>query len=259
MLIHTGRRRTFRHNLHLAILLSSTAGFVNAAGLVAFAVLTTNITGHAASLAISVADGSWPLVKLAALGLFLFLAGAFFSSWYIRLMGKHQRFVYSIPLLCELLVLVYVALFGYEFDNGVGLTARFAGSLLFVMGLQNALVSMVSGSVVRTTHLTGMFTDFGIALAELVHKKFQPSRILRQRLTLHISIIFCFLAGGITGAMGFEVFGYSAFVIPAALVLVTMVFDVFRMRMLLWRRRLLVLQRKNRRNRLRRGSGRLRN
>ena len=31
--------------------------------------------------------------------------------------------------------------------------------LLFAMGLQNAFVTKISNSVVRTTHLTGLFTD----------------------------------------------------------------------------------------------------
>ena len=35
------------------------------------------------------------------------------------------------------------------------------------MGLQNALVTKVSQSVVRTTHLTGLFTDLGIELSQL--------------------------------------------------------------------------------------------
>ncbi|WP_374990541.1 DUF1275 family protein [Chryseobacterium sp. CFS15] len=38
-------------------------------------------------------------------------------------------------------------------------------TLLFAMGLQNALVIRVSQSVVRTTHLTGLFTDLVIELS----------------------------------------------------------------------------------------------
>ena len=39
--------------------------------------------------------------------------------------------------------------------------------LLFAMGLQNSLVTKASQSVVRTTHLTGLFTDLGIELSQL--------------------------------------------------------------------------------------------
>lgn len=39
--------------------------------------------------------------------------------------------------------------------------------LLFAMGLQNALVTKISNATVRTTHLTGLFTDLGIELSQL--------------------------------------------------------------------------------------------
>lgn len=42
-----------------------------------------------------------------------------------------------------------------------------AFSLLFAMGLQNALVTKISNATVRTTHLTGLFTDLGIELSQL--------------------------------------------------------------------------------------------
>ncbi|WP_316568022.1 DUF1275 family protein [Myxococcus sp. MxC21-1] len=35
------------------------------------------------------------------------------------------------------------------------------------MGLQNALVTRVSGAVVRTTHITGILTDIGIQVVRL--------------------------------------------------------------------------------------------
>jgi uncharacterized membrane protein YoaK (UPF0700 family) len=35
------------------------------------------------------------------------------------------------------------------------------------MGLQNALVTKVSQATVRTTHLTGLFTDLGIEFSQL--------------------------------------------------------------------------------------------
>ncbi len=40
--------------------------------------------------------------------------------------------------------------------------------LLFAMGLQNALVTQISKSTVRTTHLTGLFTDLGIEISKLI-------------------------------------------------------------------------------------------
>lgn len=235
MFKHTGPQRTYLHNLRLAIVLSATAGFVNAAGLVAFTVLTTNITGHAAILAADTSLADWSGVRLAAQCLALFFAGAFFSAWYIDFKGRNKRYAYTLPLLLEVAILIYVAVYGYTYDASRVQIERFAGSLLFAMGMQNALVTMVSKSVVRTTHLTGIVTDFGIALAEALRKRFRMERVLKRRLLLHISIIFFFLLGGMLGVFAFRIFQYYSFFIPAALVLFALFFDAFRVSVLFLR------------------------
>jgi uncharacterized membrane protein YoaK (UPF0700 family) len=79
MLRHIGSKRTYRHNVKLASLLAMTAGFVNAAGFLAFATLTTNVTGYAALFAERMAPGDWAGMRVIALWMFLFLAGAFSS------------------------------------------------------------------------------------------------------------------------------------------------------------------------------------
>lgn len=232
MLRHTGTKRTYRHNLNLALLLSLSAGFVNAAGWMAFSVLTTNITGHAATFAMDLVLGDTQAMRMAGLFLLLFLAGAFFSGFYTRSLGRHKRFAFTIPLGLLLAILLYVGLSGFTFDGSLQKREHFAGILLFGMGVQNALVTVVSGSVVRTTHLTGIVTDFGIALADAVRSKFKLSQLVKQRLGLHISIIFPFLIGGLLGAYLFSAWRYTAFFAPAAIVLFVMFFDAFRMQVL---------------------------
>lgn len=61
----------------------------------------------------------------------------------------------------------------------------------FACGMQNALVTTYSGAVVRTTHLTGLFTDFGIMLGEVLEGK----EIDKRRLLLFILIISGFILG----------------------------------------------------------------
>ncbi len=58
----------------------------------------------------------------------------------------------------EIFMLVLIAIFGDAFQFlQAGDGQLIACGLLFAMGLQNALVTKVSQSVVRTTHLTGPF------------------------------------------------------------------------------------------------------
>jgi uncharacterized membrane protein YoaK (UPF0700 family) len=84
-------------------------------------------------------------------------------------------------------------------------------------GLQNAMVSTYSGAVIRTTHISGMFTDLGIFLGHFLRGLPVDSR----RLRLCFLIISGFLAGGIAGAAAFRHLGYSTLFIPAALTAIT--------------------------------------
>lgn len=230
MLRHTGERRNFSHNIRLAALLCLTAGFVNVTGLLGFAVLTTNVTGHAALFAEKLAMGDLSAVRTVALWMLLFLAGAFLSSYYIGKVGRDKRASYTLPILVEMAILIWVGSFGYTYDNSLLETEYFAGSLLFAMGMQNALVSMVSGSVVRTTHLTGMFTDLGIDLASVAQKREKPLPDVWKKIVLRLVIIGCFLAGGIVGGFVFNVFSYHTFYIPAFILLTALFYDYFRIK-----------------------------
>jgi uncharacterized membrane protein YoaK (UPF0700 family) len=80
-------------------------------------------------------------------------------------------------------------------------------------GLQNAMASTYSGSAVRTTHVSGMFTDLGIYLGHAL----RGIPVDMRRLRLCIIIISAFLCGGIAGAMGFYHWKYATLYIPAIL------------------------------------------
>ena len=214
MLRHLGTKRTYSHNVKLASLLCVTAGFVNAAGYLGFSVLTTNVTGHAALFAEHIAMQDWKTARVVALWMFLFLAGAFISSLIVSFIGRNQRFSYLVPMLIEMTILVGVAVFGYRYDHSLLAKEIFAGGLLFAMGLQNSLVSIVSGSVVRTTHLTGTFTDLGIEMAQILQKNIKDRAALKSRIKLRSVIIFFFMCGALAGAYLFRYFSFHAFLLP---------------------------------------------
>lgn len=192
MLRHFGTKRTYTHNLRLAVLLSLTTGFVNAAGFLGFSALTTNVTGHAALFAEQIASEDWSNAGMIAVWMLLFLIGAWCSSLIITRIGHHERFSFVVPILLELFILIFCAFYGSR--NGLFFSREFfVGGLLFAMGLQNALVSVISGSVVRTTHLTGTFTDLGIELAQLKggNPDEQPELVSKIKLRLSIILFLC--------------------------------------------------------------------
>lgn len=230
MLRHSGAKRTSQHDLKLATLLGLTAGFVNAEGFLGFSVLTTNVTGHAALFAEKITFQDRETAAVIALWMFLFLAGAFFTSTILCFAGENKRFSYSIPVIIEILILLVSALYGHKYNGTLLAKELFAGSLLFAMGLQNALVSMVSGSVVRTTHLTGTFTDLGIDLAQILHANKAGRFSLRSKIKLRIYIIFFFMSGAVLGAYLFHRSGFSSFFAPILILLLTLIYDPLMIR-----------------------------
>ena len=231
MLRHLGTKRTYRHNVKLASLLGMTAGFVNAAGFLGFATLTTNVTGHAALFAEKIASQDWSNARVVALWMFLFLAGAFISSLIVSRIGKNQQYSYVIPILIETLILAAVAAEGHRYNESILSKELFAGSLLFAMGLQNALVSMVSGSVVRTTHLTGTFTDLGIELAQILDRNRKDKAALQSKINLRLVIILFFMAGALGGAYLFHAARFLSFFVPVALLLFALIYDILRIKL----------------------------
>jgi len=229
MLKHTGVRRTHIHNVRLATLLSLTAGAVNAEGFLGFSVLTTNVTGHAALFAEKVSLRDWKTSWVIALWMLLFLGGAFISSFIIGWIGKNQRYSYLIPILLELGILMTIGAIGSYYKKDLpGRQQAYAGSLLFAMGMQNALVSMISRTVVRTTHLTGTFTDLGIELAQLIRTRNEGRPALRSRITLKVVIILSFITGALSGAYIFRLIHFYSFYVPAFILVFALLYDVFR-------------------------------
>ncbi|SFM89366.1 Uncharacterized membrane protein YoaK, UPF0700 family [Chitinophaga sp. YR627] len=222
------QKRSFRQNIRLAILLCTTAGFVNASGFLGFFILTTNLTGHAVLLAVKLTEGDFRAVRMIGLWLLLFLSGAFFCSLYVLMAGRDKRHSYTIPIIIEIVIFYFVGYFGHTFDHTTVKTEYFAGSLLFAMGMQNALVSVISGAVVRTTHLTGMFTDLGVDLSAALLKYPRKDALLQKKIVLRLVIILFFLTGGILGGFAFIKFQYHSFYIAIGILLTAICYDFFR-------------------------------
>jgi uncharacterized membrane protein YoaK (UPF0700 family) len=96
--------------------------------------------------------------------------------------------------------------------------------LAFIMGLQNALMTKMSASQIRTTHMTGVITDLGIELGKWLYWRKSdpitdsPLRPSKARLVLFSGLLLMFFVGGIIGAAGFKHIGFGC-VLPLALVL----------------------------------------
>lgn len=205
-----------------AWVLAFIAGIVNVVGLLGFQhQAITHLTGNTSLLAAALAQGhGTEALHLAAL-MGAFVAGTVISGYLIRDSTLQLGRRYGVALLLvSLLLLASVPLLQHGYSSGMY-------SAACACGLQNAMVSTYSGTVVRTTHLSGMFTDLGIFLGHSLRGV--PVDPLRLRLC--ILIISGFLFGGIAGTFAFGTLGYLALLIPAGLTGgVSIAYGLYRLR-----------------------------
>ena len=77
-------------------------------------------------------------------------------------------------------------------------------------GMQNAFASTYSGALIRTTHMTGLFTDLGIMLG----RRMRGEMIDWRKLMIFILLILGFILGGACGAMLFHAYAFKALLLP---------------------------------------------
>lgn len=188
--------------------LACIAGMVNVVGFLGFEhQAVTHLTGTTSLLGAALADGNVSAASHLAGVALAFMTGAAVSGMIVQDSTLRLGRRYGVVLALEsLLLFLSVPLFEEQQIVGAFLAAA-------ACGLQNAMATTFSGAVIRTTHLSGMFTDLGIGLGHFVRGMPVP----RRRLLLCGLIIGSFLAGGIGGAWLFLRWRYDALLVPAAL------------------------------------------
>ncbi len=223
----TGRDRTTRANRDLGWTLAFIAGATNAGAFLAVKQYTSHMTGMVSSVADYLVLGQLSLAAGALGALTSFLFGAATSAILVNYAKRRQlKSLYALPLLLEAALLLIFGVIGAQISMIQGLFVSATVMLLcFIMGLQNAVISKVSKSEIRTTHVTGLVTDIGIELGKLMYwNRLQTDDSLRvtadrERLLILSLLVMAFLLGGIVGALGFQHLGY-AMTVPLALILV---------------------------------------
>lgn len=239
MFRHQGKSRTLKHNLRIATVLSFVAGIVNVTGFLSFKQLTTNVTGHFALFIYDVANFEFWKGTMYFLYIFSFLFGSFLSSFLIEKYRENkQHNVFLLPTLIECLILITIGLV----SNFIALVYPnlIICSLLFAMGLQNSFVTKISNAIVRTTHLTGLFTDLGIDISQLFFPKLHPERAkLKSNIKLRIYIITFFFAGGILGGLFYSKFNLklNTLILGALILIISLFYDDVRYQLIKTKRR----------------------
>lgn len=216
--------RTGMADTLLGMALTFVAGAINAGGFLAVGQYTSHMSGILSAMADNMALGSLGLAALGLAAFLPFVLGAAGSAMLIN-WGRRQHLgsLYAMPLMAEAFLLIAFGLMGRHFHPSPGFIAIAVPLLCFIMGLQNATVTKISGARMRTTHVTGIVTDIGIEFGKLLYwnrDPHNPERVLadRAKLRLLLLLLASFFLGGVTGAIGFSRIGFL-FSLPFAFLL----------------------------------------
>jgi len=184
------------------------AGMINVVGLLGFEhQAISHLTGTTSLLGAALGTGDTGAALHFLAVILSFVVGTAISGFFIQdsALKLGRRYGFALFLESALLALAVPLL---NAQNHLG--DYFASC---ACGLQNAMASTYSGSVVRTTHVSGMFTDLGIFVGHTLRGLAVDTR----RLRLCLIIIGGFLCGGIAGAYAYRSLGYATLYIPASL------------------------------------------
>lgn len=186
--------------------LACIAGSVNAIALLGFNHQgVSHLTGSSTLLGVEMAAGHLSAVLHLTTIVLGFVIGAAASGFVIGNESLKLGRRYSVALLLEALLLLAALHF---LNTGSNLGQYLASA---ACGLQNAMASTYSGAVVRTTHVTGLFTDLGITVGLWL----RGQRVDRRRVALYLTLIGGFVVGGTLGASSFGVLHFYAMLGPA--------------------------------------------
>ncbi|WP_306673554.1 YoaK family protein [Tahibacter caeni] len=191
-----------------AFALALIAGMVNAVGFLAFEhQAITHLTGTTTMFGVALAQGQGRIALNLLLFLLSFIAGAAASGAIVRNSTLRLGRRYGVALMLEsLLLLLAIPLLRAHSTAGICIATA-------ACGLQNAMASTYSGAVLRTTHVSGIFTDLGIMLGQRLGGHGHDP----QRRNLYLLIVAGFTAGAVCGAAGFGLLAERVLLIPALL------------------------------------------
>lgn len=217
----------------LGLALTFVAGAINAGGFMVVGHYTSHMSGIVSAMADHAALGHGGLLLAGLVALLSFMAGAAHSAWLInfgRRLGWRGR--YALPLLVEAGLLLAFGVMGALLPTEL-VAIPVVPLLCFLMGVQNACITKISGARMRTTHVTGIVTDLGIEIGKLTYWNADPrsgeARVVadRAKMRLLAGLLASFAIGGLAGALAFARIGLAA-CLPLAVVLLVLANAVIR-------------------------------
>ncbi|MGJ8635346.1 MAG: YoaK family protein [Phycisphaerales bacterium] len=187
--------------------LAGIAGYINTLVITLGAPPVTHMTGTISRLSSDMGIGDLHDLLMVSGLVAAFVLGAVCSGVVIGSSTLHIGRRYGIAILVEAALLAIAALtIDHSLITGAMLTAAAAG-------LQNAMAASYRSLIIRTTHLTGILTDLGFHLGQLI----TGHRTLGWHFLLLGSILIAFIIGGVLGVISSQESGSAGLWYPAGL------------------------------------------
>ncbi|MFW1860597.1 YoaK family protein [Acinetobacter baumannii] len=191
-----------------AFLLAINAGMINVLGLITLLHQSvSHMTGNVSMLAMSLVNWQFEHIIYLVLVILCYVCGSFYSGFILG--NSHFKLGRRYGLLLSLVSLfIFLCWLLLPYFPKYGLLWA-----CVAMGLQNAMVSHYKGTIIRTTHLSGVLTDLGLALGYIA----RGLKVENRRIILHLLIFIGFLSGGIIAALVHPYLKLQSFLLPAIL------------------------------------------
>lgn len=189
----------------IGFLLAFIAGSINSVGLLGFKhQAVSHLTGVSTFLSLEIAAQNTAEIIHLFLVVLSFLIGAILSGFVVGNTALNADRRYTFALIIESALLLSAFIF---FKSGSVLGYYLCSA---ACGLQNSITSIFSGSLIRTTHVSGLFTDIGV----MIGLRLRGQNLGNRKMILYCTLILGFIGGGIIGAVLFNHFSYDAILLP---------------------------------------------
>ncbi|CAD9197363.1 MAG: YoaK family protein [Acinetobacter bohemicus] len=188
--------------------LAVNAGIINVLGLVTVLHQSvSHMTGNVSMLAMALLHWQPDTIIYLTCVVLCYVIGSFYSGFILGNSYFSLGRRYGLPLSLVAFFIVLCWAFLPYFPRYALLWACVA------MGVQNAMISHYKGTIIRTTHLSGVLTDLGLALGY----RLRGLNVDRRRIILHLVILFGFFLGGLVASMIYPYLKLNSFLVPALL------------------------------------------
>jgi uncharacterized membrane protein YoaK (UPF0700 family) len=216
-----------RSNVIIWLIMAFQAGVLNIGGLMAGHHIVSHVTGFATFFGLHGSRSEFfDALKMLIIPVF-FLLGAVVSGYFVDIrlrLKKRPKYYITFGIMFFLNIVILTAgLLGYWGEFGAEAETLHEYVLLillcFVCGIQNGTISVVSRSIIRTTHLTGITTDLGLGIIRFIKRNELADQLPDEGRAnlMRLGIISFFILGSAIGGAIFHHFHFYGFILPTAI------------------------------------------